>query len=139
MVADEDKSSDLADVPSQGDVSKAAEVPSLNLEQESSDDVGSDYSPSGDCVVNGNATVFEAEDLEKAATESKVDNGVETFASNPLTVTVETSPPVSEKVIDFSDTIQWTEALKSPLVPAFSPSVNPNSPGNLHGLGECHH
>ncbi len=40
-------------------------------------------------------------------------------------------------VIDFSTSARWSERLKSPMTVAFSPSLNPNRPESLHGLGKC--
>jgi hypothetical protein len=59
-------------------------------------------------------------------------------AQNPPNLNVETTKPKDETptAVVFSSNKAWSETLKSPKIPEFSPSLNPNRPKSLHGLGK---
>jgi hypothetical protein len=100
----------------------------LSATEATVDDGGSDSPATADGPDTGNPA-----DIQEQKEESNKDNKKEDSLS--LTVDTSESEPSTTSVIDFSKSVRWSEALKSPMVPAFSPSLNPNRPGSLHGLG----
>ncbi|KAG7355765.1 protein of unknown function DUF4782 containing protein [Nitzschia inconspicua] len=101
-------------------------------------DKGTNSPKGNDHGVNGSTVTTTISDdkvelLTVNQETNKEDNIVE--SNKPSSIDTESLASNSENVIDFSKSIRWSEALKSPKVPKFSPSLNPSRPGSLHGLG----
>ncbi|KAL3913942.1 MAG: hypothetical protein SGILL_006294 [Bacillariaceae sp.] len=96
--------------------------------------------PDEENCANGNQ--IEGTTADEKEEGGKEEDGITT--DNPSTGAEHTSPKLEvdtnpthkiPSAIDFSSAKTWSEMIQSPKIPEFSPSLNPNRPGSLHGLG----
>jgi hypothetical protein len=97
----------------------------MNVEETNQETPGFDIMHgSSESIANGNKKELNGDK------DNRESSRLETFETN---VSLQST---TENAIDFTQSISWSVHLQSPTVVAFSPSLDPNRPGSLHGLGK---
>jgi hypothetical protein len=75
-------------------------------------------------------------DNEEVNDDTNQEKNVQSSTHEAVKTTVSPHYNTTKNTLDFSKSTRWSVVLRSPSVLVFSPSLNPNRPGSLHGLGK---
>ena len=130
----------MADADTNGDETRTSSIEDAKASLEVSledDNPAEPPIPNEDSNIGEDANEELKDDKKDEITSNHPSNGAEEENPSSNELKVETETNEIPTTIVFSSVKAWSETLQSPKIPAFSPSLNPNRPGSLHGLGKA--